>query len=175
MWSTPDLVAVPGGQVTLTDRRTQRSWLVDVGAIEVGRCPVSQAEYAEVTGQRPAAVRADRLPVEAEWEFACRAGTLGPRSGDLDAVAWYRGNSDGGPHEVGVKTPNEWGLDDMLGNVWEWCWDLYDPEVYDTYRVLRGGGWSDEHWSCRASVRRRSHPTYRVDDVGFRIARGRQL
>ena len=61
---------------------------------------------------------------------------------------------------------------DTLGNVWEWCWNLYDPEVYGTYRVLRGGGWYDEHWSCRASVRRRRHPTYRIDDVGFRIARG---
>ena len=47
----------------------------------------------------------------------------------------------------------------MLGNVWNWCWDVYDPEVYGTYRVLRGGGWFDEPWSCRASVRRRSHPS----------------
>lgn len=59
----------------------------------------------------------------------------------------------------------------MLGNVWEWCWNLYDAEVYGSYRVLRGGGWFDEHWSCRAPVGRRSHPTFRIDDVGFRIAR----
>ena len=59
----------------------------------------------------------------------------------------------------------------MLGNVWEWCWDLYDAQVYGSYRVLRGGGWADEHWSCRASVRRRSHPTFQIDDVGFRVAR----
>jgi formylglycine-generating enzyme required for sulfatase activity len=72
---------------------------------------------------------------------------------------------------VGGKQPNAWGLFDMLGNVWEWCWDVYDAEVYGTYRVLRGGGWFDEHWSCRASVRRRSHPTFRIDDVGFRVAR----
>lgn len=52
-----------------------------------------------------------------------------------------------------------------------WCWDVYDAEVYGTYRVLRGGGWSDEHWSCRASVRRRSHPAFQIDDVGLRIAR----
>ncbi|MEE6295279.1 formylglycine-generating enzyme family protein [Georgenia wangjunii] len=113
-----------------------------------------------------------RLPTEAEWERACRAGTNGPRYGDLDAIAWYRGNSGGRAHDVGGKEPNAWGLHDVLGNVWEWCWDTYDPEVYGSYRVLRGGGWFDEHWSCRASVRRRSHPTYRIDDVGFRLARG---
>ncbi|RFU39779.1 formylglycine-generating enzyme family protein [Actinomadura logoneensis] len=112
-----------------------------------------------------------RLPTEAEWEYACRAGTSGPHYAPLNDIAWYRENSDGRPHDVGTKLPNAWGLHDMLGNVWNWCWDFYDPEVYGTYRVLRGGGWFDEHWSCRASARRRSHPTYRVDDVGFRVAR----
>ncbi|GAB4003365.1 hypothetical protein GCM10029992_44740 [Glycomyces albus] len=91
-----------------------------------------------------------RLPAEAEWEYACRAGTDGPRYGDLEAVAWYRGNSGERPRPVGVKAGNAWGLHDMLGNVWEWCWDVYDPEVYGEYRVLRGGGWFDEHWSVRA-------------------------
>ncbi|NKY60569.1 formylglycine-generating enzyme family protein [Nocardia flavorosea] len=119
------------------------------------------------------AVSADgyRLPTEAEWEYACRAGTAGPRYGELDEIAWYRGNSGGSAQPVGRKQPNAWGLYDMLGNVWEWCWDFYDPAVYGEYRVLRGGGWFDEHWSCRASVRRRSHPTLRLDDIGFRIAR----
>ncbi|MEU2056609.1 formylglycine-generating enzyme family protein [Streptomyces bungoensis] len=117
--------------------------------------------------------RADgyRLPTEAEWEHACRAGSTGPRYGRLDEVAWYQGNSQGRSHPVGGKRPNAWGLYDMLGNVWDWCWDVYDAEVYGAYRVLRGGGWADEHWSCRASVRRRSHPTFRIDDVGFRVAR----
>jgi formylglycine-generating enzyme required for sulfatase activity len=112
-----------------------------------------------------------RLPTEAEWERACRAGTTGARYGRLDEIAWHRGNSLERVHEVGGKQPNEWGLYDMLGNVWEWCWDVYDAEVYGTYRVLRGGGWFDERWSCRASVRRRSHPTFTIDDVGFRVAR----
>ena len=94
-----------------------------------------------------------RLPTEAEWEHACRAGSTGPRYGQLDEIAWYRGNSDEQIHEVGGKRPNAWGLYDMLGNVWDWCWDIYDAEVYGTYRVLRGGGWFDEHWSCRASAR----------------------
>ncbi|WKU08428.1 formylglycine-generating enzyme family protein [Micromonospora sp. HUAS LYJ1] len=112
-----------------------------------------------------------RLPTEAEWEYACRAGTTGPRYGPLDEIAWYRDNSGERPHPVAGRTPNPWGLYDLLGNVWEWCWDVYDAEVYGGYRVLRGGGWFDEHWSCRASVRRRSHPTLRIDDVGFRLAR----
>ncbi|MGW0062167.1 formylglycine-generating enzyme family protein [Streptosporangium sandarakinum] len=112
-----------------------------------------------------------RLPTEAEWEHACRAGTTGARYGPLDEIAWHRGNSGERIHDAGGRRPNAWGLYDMLGNVWEWCWDVYDPEVYGSYRVLRGGGWFDEHWSCRASVRRRSHPSLRIDDVGFRLAR----
>lgn len=112
-----------------------------------------------------------RLPTEAEWEHACRACTTGPRYGPLDEIAWYRGNSGELPHDVGAKQPNAWGLYDMLGNSWDWCWDVYDAEVYGEYRVLRGGGWCDEHWSCRASVRRRSHPDFHTDDVGFRLAR----
>lgn len=112
-----------------------------------------------------------RLPNEAEWELACRAGTDGPRYGEIDEIAWFRDNSAAHAHQVATKQPNALGLSDMLGNVWEWCWDLYDPEVYGTYRVLRGGGWSDPHWSVRASVRRRSHPMFQIDDVGFRVAR----
>ncbi|MFJ8584649.1 formylglycine-generating enzyme family protein [Streptomyces sp. NPDC093595] len=213
-----DMVEVPPGRVTLSDRRTRRTWPVDVAPFRMSAFPVTRSWYAEVTGQRPGGAHGDRLPVEgvswwdairfcnalsgragltpayrfraddgtaewdtaadgyrlpteAEWEHACRAGTEGPRYGRLDEIAWYRDNSGERPHAVGGKQPNAWGLYDMLGNVWDWCWDVYDAEVYGTYRVLRGGGWADEHWSCRASVRRRSHPTYRIDDVGFRVAR----
>ncbi|MER6393811.1 SUMF1/EgtB/PvdO family nonheme iron enzyme [Streptomyces sp. NPDC001523] len=212
------MVGVPPGRVTLSDRRTQHSWVVEVEPFQMAAFPVTQFWYERVTGQRPSGAQGDRLPVvgvswwdairfcnalsrhdgltpayhlradaetadwdtsadgyrlptEAEWEHACRAGTAGPRYGQLDEVAWYQGNSDGQIHSVGGKRPNAWGLYDMLGNAWDWCWDVYDAEVYGTYRVLRGGGWADEHWSCRASVRRRSHPTFRIDDVGFRIAR----
>jgi formylglycine-generating enzyme required for sulfatase activity len=212
------MIAIPPGRVTLSDRRTQRRWSVELAPYELAPFPVTQALYAQVTGRRPSAFDGDRLPVEgvswldavgfcnalsereglvpayrlhadaegvewdpsadayrlpteAEWEHACRAGTTGPRYGPLDDIAWYRGNSQQRIHEVGGRQPNAWGLYDMLGNVWEWCWDVYDAEVYGTYRVLRGGGWFDEPWSCRASVRRRSHPTFQIDDVGFRIAR----
>ncbi|MFI6503011.1 formylglycine-generating enzyme family protein [Nonomuraea typhae] len=112
-----------------------------------------------------------RLPTEAEWEHACRAGTTGERYGELDAIAWHRGNSGGASHEVGTRQPNAWGLHDMIGNVWEWCWDLYDPARYGEYRVFRGGGWLDPPRGCRASARRRSHPSFHIDDLGFRVAR----
>lgn len=112
-----------------------------------------------------------RLPTEAEWEYACRAGTNTPRYGVLEDIAWFRENSSGCTHEVGLKEPNAWGLYDMLGNVWEWCADQYDPEVYGLYRVFRGGGWSDEERSCLAMNRRRSHPTFAIDDLGFRVVR----
>ncbi|WP_406510159.1 formylglycine-generating enzyme family protein [Streptomyces sp. NBC_00212] len=212
-----EMIAVPAGRVTLSDRRTQRSWQVDVAPFRLGGYPVTQAAYAQVVGEWPSTARGERgpvegvswldavlycnsrsrqegltpsyrqvdsesvawdasadgyrLPTEAEWEHACRAGTTGARYGPLDEIAWHRANSGERIHEVGGKRPNAWGLHDMLGNVWEWCWDVYDAEVYKTYRVLRGGGWFDEPWSCRASVRRRSHPTFRIDDVGFRVAR----
>ena len=112
-----------------------------------------------------------RLPTEAEWEYACKAGTTGVRYGELDLIAWYKNNSRKLTHDVGLKDPNVWGLYDMLGNVWEWCSDLYDTEVYGSYRIFRGGGWCDEERGCMATNRRRSHPTFKIDDLGFRIAR----
>lgn len=112
-----------------------------------------------------------RLPSEAEWQYACKAGTTGYQYGELDKIAWYNENSDGELHTVGTKEPNAWGLYDMLGNVWEWCWDLYDEQVYGSYRIFRGGSWADEARGCGATCRRRSHPTFSVDELGFRLAR----
>nr|WP_084134639.1 SUMF1/EgtB/PvdO family nonheme iron enzyme [Paenibacillus harenae] len=112
-----------------------------------------------------------RLPTEAEWQHACKAGTDGYRYGELDEIAWYKENSGGKVHEAGLKLPNAWGLYDMLGNVWEWCWDLYDVKVYDSYRIFRGGSWAEEARGCGATCRRRSHPSFRIDDLGFRLAR----
>jgi len=113
-----------------------------------------------------------RLPTEAEWQYACQAGTNNIRYGELGKIAWYKENSNNETHTVGRKEPNEWGLYDMLGNVWEWCSDIYDESVYGKYRIFRGGGWFDVERSVMATTRRRSHPTaFKIDDLGFRIAR----
>lgn len=131
--------------------------------------------YYDVQGEHVTAVSSAgtgyRLPSEAEWQYACQAGTEDVRYGELDEIAWYAGNAAGSTHPVGGKRPNAWGLYDMLGNVWEWCWDLYDENVYGPYRIFRGGGWSDEARGCLATNRRRGHPTFLIDDLGFRVAR----
>jgi formylglycine-generating enzyme len=113
-----------------------------------------------------------RLPTEAEWEFACRAGSTSAHYGPLAEIAWTSGDGVTTPQDVGAKLPNLNGLFDTLGNVWEWCWDLLDPARYDDYRVFRGGGFADDAWSVRASVRRGGAPRTRHEDVGFRVARG---
>jgi sulfatase modifying factor 1 len=113
-----------------------------------------------------------RLPTEAEWEYACRAGTVGPHYGHLDAIAWTANDKLENAKEVGQKLPNAFGLHDTLGNVWEWCWDLLDPARYDDYRVFRGGGFADNSWSVRASTRRGGAPGMSHPDLGLRMARG---
>jgi formylglycine-generating enzyme required for sulfatase activity len=113
-----------------------------------------------------------RLPTEAEWEFACRAGSTGAHYGPLAEVAWTSADGLTAPAEVGGRMPNLNGLFDTLGNVWEWCWDLLDPARYRDYRVFRGGGFADDAHSVRASTRRGGAPTMTYEDVGFRVARG---
>lgn len=113
-----------------------------------------------------------RLPTEAEWEHACRAGSTAPRQAGLAAVAWTASDGVAGPQPVAGKQPNGWGLSDLLGNVWEWCWDYADTARYADYRSLRGGGWADPPNSVGVSVRRGSAPDARLEDVGFRIAAG---
>lgn len=113
-----------------------------------------------------------RLPTEAEWEFACRAGSAGPHYGELSEIAWTSADRVDEPQDVALKQPNDFSLFDTLGNVWEWCWDYLDPARYDDYRVFRGGGFADEAWSVRASVRRGGAPGTRLEDLGFRVARG---
>lgn len=115
-----------------------------------------------------------RLPTEAEWQYACQAGSTEIRYGELEDIAWFKDNSMDKTQEVGLKEPNAWGLFDMLGNVWEWCSDVYDETVYGSYRIFRGGGWCDEERSVMATTRRRSHPkAFKIDDLGFRIAQNK--
>ncbi len=130
-----------------------------------------------------------RLPSEAEWEYAARAGTTTRYSFDdndeskLDEYAWYESNSGGKTHEVGKKKPNPWGLYDMHGNVWEWVQDIWhgdyngaptDGSSWEgdgSSRVNRGGGWNNSARACRSARRAPYDPGYRVNAFGFRLLR----
>jgi formylglycine-generating enzyme required for sulfatase activity len=179
----------------------------------MGIFPVTQAQWEAVMGYNPSNFRGPerpvemvswedcqefcqkmaeltgkpiRLPTEAEWEYACRAGTTseyfnGNGEEALKKVGWYSENSGKQTHSVGeTKAANPWGLFDVHGNVWEWCLDYYgqlgqdkitDPENSksgDT-RVFRGGSWNDDAAGCRAAYRYRNAPGSRGDDVGLRF------
>jgi formylglycine-generating enzyme required for sulfatase activity len=133
-----------------------------------------------------------RLPTEAEWEYAARGGEKGAKdhfiyagSNDLDEVGWYYANSGSKTHPVGGKKPNQLGLYDMSGNVWEWCADWYgnypegplnDPTgpAEGSGRVLRGGSWFGDARFCRVSNRGGLDPGDRGHDLGFRVAASSQ-
>src|SRR5215469_17459981 len=125
---------------------------------EIGKYEVTQAQWQAVMGSNPSTIKGDdhpvetvskndahdflaklnakndgykyRLPTEAEWEYAARAGSTGPRTASLDEIAWYADNSGDETHPVGTKKPNAWGLYDMLGNVREWVEDVYTRDYY---------------------------------------------
>ncbi|PYS90984.1 MAG: formylglycine-generating enzyme family protein [Acidobacteria bacterium] len=177
----------------------------------MGKYEVTQAQWQAVMGNDPSHFRGDdlpvenvswndtqefinklnaqsdgytyRLPTEAEWEYAARAGTTGNYAGDLDAMAWYEKNSGSKTHPVGSKQPNGFGLYDMHGNVWEWVQDWYH-EAYagaptdgsawlsggeQKYRVLRGGSWNSYAYNLRSANRGRLAPDYRFSLLGFRV------
>ncbi|MDP8225405.1 MAG: formylglycine-generating enzyme family protein [Candidatus Lernaella stagnicola] len=174
--------------------REKPSKRVYVDAFFIDIHEVTQAEYQRVMGANPSRFSGcttcpvetvnwndarsycgkvgKRLPTEAEWEYAARGGTTGARYGEIDAIAWYRGNSGKKTHPVGQRQPNAYGLYDMLGNVWEWCEDWFDKDWYSKmpernprndnqspYRVLRGGSWGSNPRSVRASFRIRIQPS----------------
>jgi len=127
-----------------------------------------------------------RLPTEAEWEYACRAGVHTPRYGELAEIAWMKENSAAALHPVGKKLPNTLGFYDTLGNVWEWCNDYFQGDYYKDCidgvvdpkgppsgrnRVLRGGSWGSGSDRCRASGRSVNTPVYATSFIGFRSAR----
>jgi formylglycine-generating enzyme required for sulfatase activity len=130
-----------------------------------------------------------RLPSEAEWEYACRAGSttryaFGDEADGLKEYAWFNGNSKGEDPPVGKKKPNAWGLYDMHGYVWEWCADAWHPTYQGAptdgsarqardaaERVLRGGSWADGADACRSAFRHHLPPQKRSDAIGFRCVR----
>ncbi len=134
-----------------------------------------------------------RLPTEAEWEWAARAGTTGPFSApvssagcepdaQLAAIAWTCANAAGATHPVGALAANPWGLHDMHGNVWEWTQDWFDDyrrgdqvdpvgPSEESDKVIRGGGWGSRAGDCRAAVRVDDPPDKAFDNLGFRLAR----
>ncbi len=175
----------------------------------IAKYEVSQAEWQKVMGTNPSQFKGDTLPVEnvswedcqefctkaglslpteAQWEYACRAGTAGPfaGTGKLDNTGWYSGNSGGKTHPVGEMQPNQFGLHDMHGNVWEWCLDWYSEDFYSSAeasgldplcesgsvnRVFRGGSWFNDARLCRSAFRFFVHPSYRNLCNGFRPCR----
>ena len=179
----------------------------------LGKYEVTQAQWQSVMGENPSKFKGDkrpvenvswedcqsfirrinsqqncgvRLPTEAEWEYACRAGSVGPYggNGNLDDMGWYwqrawRRGSVSKTHPVGQTQANAWGFYDMHGNVYEWCDDWYgdygsattDPAgpASGVDRVLRGGSWCTFELYCRSANRSRHNPGYRGHDIGFRL------
>jgi formylglycine-generating enzyme required for sulfatase activity len=169
------------GQTEVTQEAWQRLMGDNPSHFKGPRLPVESVTWTQADAFcRKAAMR---LPTEAEWEYAARAGSAAGRYGDVDRVAWYSGNSGSKTHEVGGKSPNAWTLYDTLGNVWEWVADWYYERYYSngdardprgpssgTYRALRGGSWLDVPRDARVSNRGRGRPENRVISIGLRCA-----
>ncbi len=161
------------------------------------KCPVEcvswqdAVEFCQMLSALPeeqVAARVYRLPTEAQWEYACRAGTttdysFGHLANHLGRYAWYNGNSDETTHPAGQKEPNPWGIFDMHGNVWEWCQDWFKADYYQdspttdplgphtaSCRVGRGGCWGLAPWDCRSTIRGGFKPSTRESYLGFRVA-----
>ena len=178
---------------------TQGQWTALMGGnpahfVHVGRqAPVEQVSWLEalafcetLTARERAAGRLPAgyvytLPTEAQWEYACRAGTTGDFAGPPELLGWYDQNSGGATHPVGQKQANAWGLHDMHGNVWEWCADWHgdypggavsDPvgPAHGTARAYRGGCWMNAIRYARSACRSGRTPDFRGHYLGFRLA-----
>ena len=208
---TMTLVRIRPGKFMMGEEKDQHEVALSK-PFYVGATEVTQAQYEAVMGKNPSNFKgaanpvdnvswndatefcnklsektrqAVRLPTEAEWEYACRAGSktkfcFGDADEGLGDYAWYSANSGSTTHPVGQKKPNAWGLYDMPGNVWEWCADWYgeypkgavtDPRgaASGSQRVLRGGSWYGGAGNCRAAYRLRSNPDHWYNDHGFRV------
>jgi len=167
----------------------------EIGNADSSKYPVEQVSWEDAVAfckrlselpEEKKAGRVYRLPTEAEWEYACRAGSetaysFGDSAQQLGDYAWFGDNARGQTHPVGQKKPNAWGLYDMHGNVWEWCQDWYgeypegvvtDPRGPQTgsFRMSRGGSWGYVAAICRAAYRLAVVPASRTDFHGFRLA-----
>lgn len=185
----PDALYGRGGEKDRDDDEEQHQVTLTKG-FWMAKTEVTQEQFISVMGNNPSEQKGEKLPVEnvswevcrefcqktglelpteAEWEYACRAGSTGPYAGNgrLNDMGWYDGNSEGKTHPVGQKRPNAWGLYDMHGNVMEWCADLYDARLGDT-RVLRGGCYRSYANLCRSANRIDKHNCYWNDRWGFR-------
>ncbi len=193
----------PTHSVTLSDyyigetEVTQELWKAVMGKnpsyFKGNDLPVERVSYKDVqkfiTKLNQKTGKTFRLPTEAEWEYAARGGKKSKGykysgSNNINDVAWYYDNSNSKTHSVKTKQPNELGIYDMSGNVWEWCSDWYgsyssysqtNPQgpSSGSYRVFRGGSWINFAWYCRVADRYYNYPSSRHDGLGFRLALSR--
>jgi formylglycine-generating enzyme required for sulfatase activity len=220
---TLETVNLPGGEFTMGGEKynwEKPLHRVRVSPFAIGKYPVTQAQWKAVMGKNPSSFKGDdlpvenvswedanefikrlnqktglqfRLPTEAEWEYAARAGStteycFGDDEKQLGDYAWFSQNSGSTTHPVGRKKPNDFGLFDMHGNVWEWCSDWFSDSYYEeckkqgtvvdpsgpragSGRVIRGGGWTYDAVYCRSANRNGDAPGIRIGVLGFRLVR----
>jgi serine/threonine protein kinase len=151
-------------QTEVTQRAWKRIMGTDPSHFKGDDLPVESVDFKEA--QRYCAGIGGRLPTEVEWEYAARAGSIGRRYGDPDAISWSQENSSKTTHAVGTKDSNSFGIYDMLGNVQEWTATLYSADLPN--QVVRGGSWKDNSTGTRASSRTEFHQVDSADFLGFR-------